>query len=186
MNLKRSISTALVISTGIFLTSGCMKQSQIKVTEEMPMINKAVCVLYPTQGNNVHGIVTFSQGDKGIIVEADITGLTMGKHGFHIHEFGDCTAPDGTSTGGHFNPDNKPHGSPENALRHVGDLGNVLADSTGNAHLELTDSLLAFTGNHSIIGRAIIVHAGEDDFVTQPTGNAGARVAYGVIGIARQ
>ena len=98
---------------------------------------------------------------------------------------GDCSAADGTSTGGHFNPENKNHGGPTDAERHVGDMGNIEAAADGTAHLELSDSLLAFSGKHSIIGRAIIVHAGEDDLTSQPTGAAGARVACGVIGIAK-
>ncbi len=148
-------------------------------------VKKAICVLHPTQGNNVSGLVTFMQTDNGIQIDADIDGLTPGKHGFHVHEYGDCSAPDGTSTGGHFNPDNKKHGAPTDMERHVGDLGNVTADSTGHAHLTMTDTMISFSGPHSIIGRGIIVHAGEDDLKTQPTGNAGARVACGTIGIAK-
>ena len=148
-------------------------------------INKAVAVLHPTQGNNVNGTVYFSRTENGINVEADITGLSAGKHGFHIHEFGACTAPDGTSAGGHFNPENQPHAGPDQAKRHVGDLGNIEADNSGNAHYERTDPQLKFDGRDSIIGRSVIVHAGEDDLVSQPSGNAGARVACGVIGVAK-
>jgi len=148
-------------------------------------INKAVAVLYPTQGNNVSGTVFFSRTKSGVKVEADIMGLSAGKHGFHIHEFGACTAPDGTSAGGHFNPENQPHAGPDQAKRHVGDLGNIEADNSGNAHYERTDTHLYFEGRDSIIGRGVIVHAGEDDLVSQPSGNAGPRVACGVIGIAK-
>lgn len=150
-----------------------------------PMINKAVCVLHPTEGNDVTGTVTFTRDGSTVKVVADLQGLTPGKHGFHIHEYGDCSAADGTSAGGHFNPENTQHGGLNSAERHVGDMGNIEADADGNAHLEITDSLLAFSGKHSIIGRAIIVHAGEDDLTSQPTGAAGARVACGVIGIAK-
>ena len=148
-------------------------------------INKAVAVLHPTQGNNVKGTVYFSRTKNGINVEADIKGLSAGKHGFHVHEFGDCTAEDGTSAGGHFNPENQPHAGPDQAKRHVGDLGNIEADSSGNAHYERTDAQLKFDGRDSIIGRGVIVHAGEDDLVSQPSGNAGPRVACGVIGAAK-
>jgi len=175
------------------LLSSCQQSGQNKTgttaTENPAMneatIEKAVCVLHPTEGNDVTGVVTFTKTDSGIHVVADLQGLTEGKHGFHIHEYGDCSSPDGKSAGGHFNPDGKDHGAPTSADRHVGDLGNITAGADGTAHLELTDTLLAFEGPHSIIGRGIIVHAGEDDFVTQPTGNAGARVACGVIGIAK-
>jgi Cu-Zn family superoxide dismutase len=148
-------------------------------------INKAVAVLHPTQGNNVTGTVYFSRTPNGIEVKGDVMGLSPGKHGFHIHQFGDCTAPDGTSAGGHFNPENQPHAGPDQAKRHVGDLGNIVADSSGNAHYARTDSHLKFDGRDSIIGRAVIVHAGEDDLMSQPSGNAGPRVACGVIGIAK-
>ena len=148
-------------------------------------INKAVAVLHPTQGNNVTGTVTFSRTPNGIEVTGDVMGLSPGKHGFHIHQFGDCTAPDGTSAGGHFNPENQPHAGPDQAKRHVGDLGNIVADSSGNAHYARTDSHLKFEGRDSIIGRAVIVHAGADDLMSQPSGNAGPRVACGVIGIAK-
>ena len=148
-------------------------------------INKAVAVLHPTQGNHVNGTVSFSRTKNGVNIEADIMGLSAGKHGFHIHEFGDCTAPDGTSAGGHFNPENQPHAGPDQAERHVGDLGNIEADNNGNAHYERTDTQLKFDGRDSIIGRGVIVHAGEDDLVSQPSGNAGPRVACGVIGAAK-
>jgi Cu-Zn family superoxide dismutase len=148
-------------------------------------INKAVAVLHPTQGSNATGTVYFSRTQNGILVTADVMGLSPGKHGFHIHEFGDCTAPDGTSAGGHFNPENQPHAGPDAAKRHVGDLGNIEADASGNAHYKRTDAHLKFDGRDSIIGRGVIVHAGEDDLVSQPTGNAGPRVACGVIGIAK-
>jgi Cu-Zn family superoxide dismutase len=150
-----------------------------------PSVTKAVAVLHSTAGHEVHGTVTFTQTDHGIRVVAEIEGLTPGKHGFHLHEFGDCTAPDGMSAGGHFNPDNHPHGGPMSVERHLGDLGNVTANAAGKAQLEMVDTALAFSGAHAIVGRGVIVHAGEDDFTTQPTGNAGARVACGVIGIAK-
>ena len=117
--------------------------------------------------------------------DADVVGLSPGKHGFHMHEFGDCSSPDGTSAGGHYNPLSESHGGPEADHRHVGDLGNLVADKDGKAHYDRIDSHLKLTGPHSIIGLGVIVHAGEDDFASQPTGAAGGRVACGVIGIAR-
>ncbi len=141
----------------------------------------AVCTLSATEGNNVNGTITFTRDGKKVKIVADLQGLTPGKHGFHVHENGDCSSADGTSAGGHFNPENKKHGSPKDKERHVGDLGNIEADGSGNAHLEMTDDLISLSGENSIIGKAIIVHAGEDDLKTQPTGDAGARVACGVI-----
>ncbi len=131
------------------------------------------------------GTVTFTKTDGGMQVVADITGLTPGQHGFHIHEFGDCSAPDATSAGGHFNPSKNPHAGHDDAKRHEGDLGNIEADSSGKAHLELTDKIMTMSGEMSIIGRGVIVHEKVDDLKTQPTGNAGGRVACGVIGVAK-
>lgn len=148
--------------------------------------SKAVAVLHPTEGNEARGTVIFTRGQNGISIVADVEGLGPGQHGFHIHEFGDCTAPDGTSAGGHFNPEGNPHGAPSDTERHVGDLGNLSADDAGMGHYERTDSHITFQGPHSIIGRGIIVHAGEDDLTTQPTGDAGPRVACGVIGVAQE
>jgi Cu-Zn family superoxide dismutase len=149
-------------------------------------VTKAVAVLIPTEGNEVTGTINFIKMDSGIRVIADITGLEPGKHGFHIHQYGNCSALDGTSAGGHFNPFDKPHGAPTDAERHVGDLGNVIANEGPVAHYERIDGILSFDGKESIIGRSVILHAGEDDYKTQPTGNAGARVACGVIGIAAE
>ena len=151
-----------------------------------PQINKAVCVLHPTENSDVRGIVTFTRSDSGIVVKAEVWGLPPGpgKHGFHIHEFGDCTSPDATSAGGHFNPEDKKHGAPWDEERHVGDLGNLTADKDGRAHLRMVDTVIRFSGHRSIIGKAVVIHEDEDDFTTQPTGDAGARVACGVIGVA--
>ena len=159
---------------------------QEKKTGEKASILKAVAVLHPTQGNSTEGMVTFTRTENGIKVIADVSGLTPGKHGFHIHEYGNCSKADATSAGGHFNPDNKPHGAPTDKERHVGDLGNITADEEGKAHLEWLDPMIAFEGKHSIIGRAVVVHASEDDLKSQPTGNAGPRVACGVIGVANK
>ncbi|RKD91080.1 superoxide dismutase family protein [Mangrovibacterium diazotrophicum] len=149
-------------------------------------VEKAICVLQPTEGNTVSGTVTFTKTDGGVVVKAEVSGLTPGKHGFHIHQFGDLTAPDGTSAGGHFNPEGHDHGAPTGEMRHVGDLGNLEANAEGVAIYEVTYPSMTFAGPESILGRGIIVHADEDDLVSQPTGAAGARVAIGVIGVAKQ
>jgi Cu-Zn family superoxide dismutase len=145
---------------------------------------KAVAILHSASGSQVTGTVTFTLMGDTVQVVADITGLTPGKHGFHIHEFGDCSAADASSAGGHFNPMKKPHGAPDAAERHAGDLGNLEADSAGKAHLELKDNMLKLSGENSILGRGVIVHEKVDDW-SQPTGNAGGRVACGVIGVAK-
>jgi Cu-Zn family superoxide dismutase len=148
-------------------------------------ITKAVAVLSPTQGNNVHGTVTFTQAGNGVRVEADIEGLSQGKHGFHIHTFGDCSDPDGKSAGGHYNPTGQHHAGPNQQKRHMGDLGNIEADSSGMARYDRVDSHLKLNGPDSVIGRGVIVHGGMDDLKSQPSGAAGPRVACGVIGVAK-
>lgn len=148
-------------------------------------VTKAIAVLHPASSSQVMGTVTFTKVGDGVKVVADVTGLTPGKHGFHIHEFGDCSAPDATSAGGHFNPSNNPHAGHDAEKRHEGDLGNIEADSSGKAHLESTDKMMTMSGAKSIIGRGVIVHEKEDDLKTQPTGNAGGRLACGVIGVAK-
>ncbi len=147
--------------------------------------SKAVAVLHPTEGNTVSGTITFTREGNAVKVVADLTGLKPGTHGFHIHEFGDCSARDGMSAGGHFNPASMPHGAPADKQRHAGDLGNIEANQDGKAHLEIADSVLKLDGAGSILGRGVIVHAAPDDLKTQPTGNAGGRQACGVIGIAK-
>ncbi len=164
----------------VLITSNLKAQDMQKMA-----VSKAICVLYPTKGNDVSGTVTFTQTDKGVRVVAELQGLTKGEHGIHIHECGDCSAADGTSAGGHFNPMNKKHGGPTDMMRHMGDMGNIEADASGKAHLDYVDNTISLSGEYTIIGRSVIVHKNEDDMKTQPTGNAGARVACGVIGIAK-
>lgn len=148
-------------------------------------VTKAVAVLYPTQGSAVSGTITFVKEPAGVRVVADLTGLTPGNHGFHIHEFGDCSAPDAMSAGSHFNPAGAPHAGPDADARHAGDLGNIVADSAGVAHYERVDAHMSFSGPNSIIGRGVIVHEKADDLTTQPTGAAGGRVACGTIGVGK-
>lgn len=141
----------------------------------------ATAILSPASGSSVRGTVKFIQEKDGIRVEAEITGLSPGKHGFHIHEKGDCSAPDASSAGGHFNPTGMPHAGPMDHQRHVGDFGNLEADESGKAKYSRSFSDLKITGETSILGKAVIVHAKADDLKTQPSGDAGGRVACGVI-----
>ena len=142
---------------------------------------KATATVQPTKGNSIAGTVTFTKVEGGVHVVADLTGLTPGEHGFHIHEKGDCSAPDATSAGGHFNPGKHQHAGPDAAERHEGDLGNITADAAGKAHYDRIDKQLKLDGPDTIVGRSVIVHEKVDDLKTQPTGNAGARVACGVV-----
>lgn len=145
-------------------------------------VTYAVAMVHGLGDHKVNGKVTFTQKDDGVEIVAELTGLQPGEHGFHVHEFGDCSMDDGKCAGAHFNPDKKDHGGPDSANRHVGDLGNIKANSTGEGSYSRVDKMIALNGPHSIIGRAIIIHAKEDDFKT--VASAGDRIGCGVIGIA--
>lgn len=173
---KGTLFSALILTAALV---GCsQKTAEVDVKE-------ALAVMNPTEGSKVHGTVSFAKDGKGVRITANIEGLSPGQHGFHIHEFGNCSSPDANSAGGHFNPTDMPHAGPKAEKRHAGDLGNLEADKDGVAKLEVTDDMMSMEGPLSIIGRSVIIHAKQDDFNTQPTGNSGARVACGVIGIAK-
>lgn len=138
--------------------------------------------LKPTQDNKAQGNIKFQESGGAVHITGKISGVPAGKHGFHVHEKGDCSAPDGASAGGHFNPTAKQHGAPGAAEHHVGDFGNVEAYANGDVTLNVQLDGVSLNGPNSIIGKAVILHGGEDDLKTQPTGNAGARLACGVIG----
>ncbi|XP_008331462.1 superoxide dismutase [Cu-Zn] [Cynoglossus semilaevis] len=154
------------------------------------MVLKAVCVL--RGAGDTSGTVYFEQESDSapVKVSGEISGLTPGLHGFHVHAFGDNT--NGCiSAGPHFNPFNKTHGGPDDEIRHVGDLGNVTAGDDNVAKIDITDQLITLAGPHSIIGRTMVIHETVDDLgkggneESLKTGNAGGRLACGVIGIAQ-
>lgn len=153
----------------------------------MQDVKQLVAVLTSTEGNKAAGTLTFTaKGNGKVEIVAKVSGLKPNaKHAFHIHEFGDMRGKDGKATGGHYNPEGHDHALPTTDKRHAGDLGNLKADAEGNAELTIVvDNISLFGKKNPIVGRAIIVHAGADDG-GQPTGNAGARIAQGVIGIAK-
>jgi Cu-Zn family superoxide dismutase len=165
------------------LLAVCLALAAVGVAQAAP--STAEVELKPTQGSTAAGSVRFKQQDGQLQIDADIAGLAPGVHGFHLHEKGDCSAPDGTSAGGHFNPTSQQHGDPAHAGHHGGDFGNITADASGKAslHLSVPTSQISLDAGApgNIIGRGIIVHADPDDFVTQPTGNSGKRLACGVV-----
>ena len=144
---------------------------------------KASANLQPTKGSTVRGTANFEQRGDKVRVVANVSGLRPNaEFGFHVHEAGDCSSGDGMSAKGHFNPYGKPHGNPGSAERHGGDLPSLKSDANGNANLTADVDIITVTpGQASIVGRGLIVHVQPDDFKTQPTGNAGARSACGVI-----
>uniref|UniRef100_UPI00398E60B7 superoxide dismutase [Cu-Zn]-like n=1 Tax=Pristiophorus japonicus TaxID=55135 RepID=UPI00398E60B7 len=151
-------------------------------------VTKAICVLKGTGA--VTGSIHLKAGEGGhsTIIMGEIYGLTPGKHGLHVHTFGDISKGCG-STGPHFNPCNETHGAPQDKKRHVGDLGNIEADENGTARFEIVDRLLRLAGKHAIIGRTMVVNDKEDDLgkgtdeESRETGNHGPGVAWGIIGV---
>ncbi len=147
-------------------------------------VEHAQAVLVSVGESGVRGEVHFEQIDGRVRVHGTIEGLTPGEHGFHVHQYGDLSdLQAGDSAGGHFAPEGGPHGRPSDEQRHAGDLGNLVANEEGVATIDMNDDVLALSGERSILGRAIVVHEKADEFV-QPSGGAGGRVAFGVIGIA--
>jgi len=175
--MTRLISVAASLAAVSALLAGC------QTTPDEPL--RATAALQPTQGNKTIGEATFEQvGTDRVRAIVFAQNLKPGQqHGFHIHEGSEC-GPDGMAAKGHFNPGGKPHGDPSSAERHAGDLPALQAGKTkqGRGKLDVTVSGISLRpGPTSIIGRTLVIHADPDDYRTQPTGNAGARLACGVI-----
>lgn len=146
---------------------------------------RAKATLEGQEGSDVSGAVTFYEADGEVKVVARVENVAPGDHGFHIHETGDCSAPDFTSAGGHFAPEGNPHGAPTDEAHHAGDLGNITVGEDGTGTLEITSDMLTVSpGPNTVVGKAVVLHEGADDFVSQPSGAAGARIACGVVALA--
>ena len=173
MNARCTIVTVIA---GAAMLAGCAGAMQ-------PRGPTALARLEPTRGNAAAGTAAFEQHGDVVTVHAKVEGLKPGQeHGFHIHDKGDCSSGDGMSTGGHFNPGGRPHGSPQSAEHHAGDLPALKADGNGLAEVTFEVKGVSIgSGATDIVGRGLIVHAMPDDYHTQPTGNSGARIACGVI-----
>ena len=166
-------------------SAAAMEGSSMKVAVKEGGI-KAQCVLMPTEGNKARGIITFTETDEGVYIAGIVTGLDPeAKHGFHIHQYGDISAANGTATGGHYNPEGNDHAGPDDSVRHIGDLGNIATSDKGIGTYSRLLKGAEVGGKHGIIGRGMIVHAGTDDLKSQPTGAAGGRIAQGVIAIIK-
>jgi superoxide dismutase, Cu-Zn family len=147
----------------------------------------AAVALKPASGSQVSGTAWLVQEGDHVVVQARVSGLAPNReHGFHVHEKGDCSSPDASSAGEHFNPTHKPHGSPATD-HHAGDLPSLKADASGNAvtSFELKGVLLG-SGATDLMGKALVVHADPDDYTSQPSGNSGKRIACGVIATPAQ
>lgn len=169
-----------------------MKKSAIVIMAILTLLTLAACsssrapmamaTLSPTTGQTAHGTVHLQNAaDGNVEVVVDLTGVPPGVHGFHIHDKGDC-GDDAKNAGGHFNPMNMVHGAPDAVSHHAGDFGNVTADANGEVHTRfLTHSIVLTEGTTSAIGHAVVLHGNPDDLASQPAGNAGPRIACGVI-----
>ena len=175
---KSTPALALLIGMCLAL-AGCDSDDDARWQQE------AIAEIVPTtaSGSNVTGEAVFTQDGDDIMLTVDIENASPGLHAVHIHATGDCSAPDGTSAGGHWNPTDEAHGRWGGDSFHLGDLGNIPVGADGTGYIERTTDLwdMGTGSDRDIVGKAIIVHAGEDDFTSQPSGAAGARIGCGVI-----
>lgn len=202
MDRKKLVSAVAVMS--LLTLAGCKKDQNIDAaTEEgagQPTINTTAPPPEPEtvaqesatatlqgapEDTDFKGTITITPEGDGVKVVAHLEGVdTDGEHAFHVHETGECTHGEGTkhftSAGSHFNPTGAEHACPPTEPRHAGDLGNVQV-TEGAGHAEITTNLLSLSGPNSVVGKAIILHAKADDCKTQPTGDAGDRLACGVV-----
>jgi Cu-Zn family superoxide dismutase len=145
---------------------------------------KAVAKIEAKSGSSVSGTVTFIEKDGIVVMKAALSGLSEGNHAIHSHAIGDCSAPDGKSAGGHWNPTSENHGKWMEAPFHIGDIGNLVVGADGTGTIERETNLWSIGGkgaNKNVVGHAIIIHEGPDDFSSQPSGAAGPRVGCGEI-----
>lgn len=152
--------------------------------ETTPASNAATAVLAGTKDSPVRGELRLTEASGGVDIIGEIAGLTVGsEHGFHVHEHGDCSAPDASSAGEHLNPADAAHGGPGAAEKHLGDIPNLKADEQGRAdvNLRIAGATLRDGGPNNLVGKAFVVHAKADDYTTQPSGDAGDRIACGVV-----
>ena len=186
----------LGLAVAIPLMAGCASSGTPTATAKPSSDNapakstasRATVVLAPASGSLVSGTLTLMPMGDGVHMTGEVGGLKPGDtRGFHIHEKGDCSAADASTAGGHFNPGAQSHGRSGQGAHHAGDTDNIVADAKGVARIDahVTGVTLGGGAANDIAGRAVIVHAAADDYTTQPTGNAGARVACGVIKVAQ-
>lgn len=156
-----------------------------KVATEPAVRGDSAVAIVRGAGDNkdkINGTLTFTDTGGGVRVHGEVTGLSPGKHGFHVHQTNDLTDPQLKSAGPHFNPDGTKHGGPHGEMRHAGDLGNITADADGKAKVDEVFKGLSIRGDkNGIVGKSVIIHAAEDDLKSDPAGNSGDRIAGGAI-----
>ena len=180
--MKATLLLLLVCFSVAWLSCDIIQEVLIPSTP----LQQAIAIIGSASGSNLTGKATFTQSGDTIALTIEIQNVSPGLHAVHIHEKGDCSSPDGTSAGGHWNPTNVAHGKWGEGEFHLGDIGNITVGEDGTGKIELTTNLWEMgTGSDlDIVGRGIIVHAGADDFTSQPSGNAGARIGCGAIQLA--
>src|SRR5688500_9497923 len=178
MTRTSALTAGVLAVAGLAFVSGCASS-----TATPPADAQARATIEPRSGSNVRGWAAFTdRSTGGVRVEVHIENAPPGVHGLHVHERGDCSAPDASSAGAHFNPGGMPHAAPGETRRHAGDLGNITVEANGTGHLELvTDLLTVRPGPNSVVGKSVIFHEKADDMKTQPTGDAGGRLGCGVV-----
>ena len=176
--------TAMLPAATMLLLGACASAPPSRPAPEVSTLARAQVVMTPASASLVSGTLAVTAVDGGVRITGELGGLQRGgTHAIHIHEKGDCSAVDATSAGPHFNPDTQPHGRVSAAAHHGGDMDNIVADARGVARVDVQARgvTLGGGGRTDILGRAVIVHAMADDYTTQPAGNAGARVACGIV-----
>lgn len=179
MNLKAAVAVIAAVSL-----VGCATASSATQAPPSSDPRSATAKLESRSGSSVTGSATFTQTSEGVQVEIEIDGASEGPHGLHLHETGDCSAPDATSAGGHWNPTSEQHGDLAASSHHAGDLGNITVDADGKGRVTHTNpswSIGPAEGKHDVVGKAVVFHASADDLQSQPAGNSGARQACGVV-----
>ena len=175
----------LPLAAALATLAGCASQpASDAAAHSAGTASSAHAALAPASGSLVSGTLAFVPMGDGVHVTGDIGGLAPNStHGFHIHEKGDCSAADASSAGGHFNPSGEAHGRASAPHHHLGDNDNLVADANGVAHVDahFAGAVLGGGGADDIVGKAVVVHANADDYASQPSGNAGARIGCGVI-----
>ena len=182
-----SIKVSLLLLIGISLAlTGCERVQQQAGVLTMPTAKQAIATIDSASESSVTGMAIFTQDGDQITLVIEIQNASPGLHAVHIHENGDCSSPDGKSAGGHWNPTGVAHGKWGEGEFHLGDIGNITVGEDGTGSIELTTDLWEIgTGSDiDVVGKGIIVHADADDFTSQPSGNAGARIGCGVIVLA--
>jgi Cu-Zn family superoxide dismutase len=187
MNNFRVFLVMVLLGLATLVACAPKEEAPVEPPAEAVLELVAVAKIRAPSDGLARGVVFFTQEGSEVVVEAEVEGVEPGSLGIHLHELGDCSAPDFTSAGGHFNPTGVTHGAPTDPEHHAGDFGNIEIGEDGTGFLELTTTMLTVAeGPNTVVGRAVILHEKADDLTSQPTGAAGGRIACGVVELAAE